>query len=109
MNEEGGFEFAVLTTGDGLPIASSPNHDLSEPTGALVAALQHISRDIQDQLELKGVDEVTIRDHDRLRLVCRSFQEGEDRLILAAFVPSGHHYRRVTNRAIKRIKVAIRS
>jgi predicted regulator of Ras-like GTPase activity (Roadblock/LC7/MglB family) len=104
MNEEGGFQRSVLATGEGLPIAAVPDSMESESTGALVAMLQQVSQDIQSQLDLKGVNEVTIRDDDRFRLVCRGIAYQGDTLILAALVPPDQYYRRVTNRAIRRIR-----
>ncbi|MBL7063182.1 MAG: hypothetical protein ISS49_03095 [Anaerolineae bacterium] len=50
------------------------------------------------------MDEVTIYDRDRVRLVCRYLTVGRERLILAALVPPGRCYRRVTNQAIRRIR-----
>lgn len=107
MNEEGGFEMSVLVTGEGLLVASSPNPGQGEATGALASLLHEVSHEVEDQLDLEGVDEVTIRDKNRFRLACRQFEQGSDDLILAALVPPGSSYRRVTNRAIARIKAEL--
>ncbi|MFO8035122.1 MAG: roadblock/LC7 domain-containing protein [Anaerolineales bacterium] len=104
MNEEGGFQQSVLVTGEGLPIAAAPDPVKGESVGALVALLHQVSRDIQTQLDLRGVNEVTILDDDRIRLVCRGIACQGDTLILAALVPPDQYYRRVTNRAIRRIR-----
>jgi len=104
MNQAGGFERAVLVTEEGLPVASAPDGKKSESTAALAAMLQHVSRNVEDQLTMEAVDEVTIRDEKHHRLVCRGIEHGDDLLILAVYVPSGSYYRRVTNRAIKRIQ-----
>lgn len=108
MNEEGGFQRSVLATGEGLPIAAAPNLGESESTGAMISMLQRVSQDIQEQLDFHGVDEVTIRDDQRNRLVCRGINVGQDSLILAAFVPPGQYYRRATNRAIKHIQQLVK-
>lgn len=107
MNQAGEFELAVLVTEEGLPVASAPDGKNSESTAALAAMLQQVSRDVQEQLNLKGVDEVTVRDGNRYRLVCRGIEHGGELLILAVYVPPGIYYRRVTNRAIKRIRAFI--
>lgn len=104
MNQAGGFELAVLVTEEGLPVASAPEDRNAESAAALAAVLQQVSRNVQDQLALKGVDEVTVRDQQRYRLVCRGIEHGEDLLILAVYVPPGHYYRQVTNTAIQRIR-----
>lgn len=104
MNKEGGFQRSVLATEEGLPIAAAPDTAEGESVGALVAMLQQVSREIQSQLDLKGVNEVTIRDDGRVRLVCRGIPFQGDTLILAALVPPDQYYRRVTNRAIRLIQ-----
>ncbi len=60
-----------------------------------------ISNRLIDELD---VDEVTICDHDRTRLVCRYLPVGERQLILAVKVPPGCSYRRITNQALRRIR-----
>ncbi len=104
MNEAGRFQVSVLTSMEGLPIATVPAGYDSDLTAAMVAVVQRASNDAQSQLGMADVDEVTIRDHDRIRLVCRYLVVGKEKLILAAIVPSGHPYRHVTNRAVRQIK-----
>jgi predicted regulator of Ras-like GTPase activity (Roadblock/LC7/MglB family) len=104
VNEAREFEAVVLASTDGLLIATVPTDYDSEVTAALVALLRKVSSDAQQQLGMAEVDEVTIRSRDRVRLVCRYFVVGEQGLILVAIVPPEHYYRRVTNRAIKRIR-----
>lgn len=104
MNAAGGFTVSVLTSTEGLPIATVPADYSSDLAAAMVALLQRASNDAQGQLGMAEVDEVTIRDRDRNRLVCRYFVVGRERLILAAMVPAGRSYRRATNRAVERIR-----
>lgn len=104
MNEAGRFQVSVLTSVEGLPIATVPTGYNSDLTAAMVALIQRVSNDAQSQLGMADVDEVTIRDHDRIRLVCRYLVVGRERLILAAMVPFGHPYRHVTNRAVRQIR-----
>jgi hypothetical protein len=55
---------------------------------------------------LDELDEVSIAQADKMRLICRHFSVGEERVILAAIAPPHQTYRRLTNRAIKRIRSA---
>ena len=103
MNTTGKFQVSVLTSVEGLPIATVPADYDSDLTAAMVALLQRVSNDARSQLKMAEVDEVTIRDRDHIRLVCRYLVIGRERLILAAMVPPGRPYRRVTNRAVRRI------
>ena len=104
LNEAGKFQATVLAAIDGLLIAALPSDYDTDAAAAMVALLQRVSNDAQSQLGMAGVDEVTIRDRDRIRLVCRYLVVGGERLILAMLVPPGHRYRRVTNRAIRQIR-----
>ena len=104
MNQAGRFQVSLLTSAEGLPIATVPATCDSDVAAAMVALIQRASYDAQSQLGMKDVDEVTIRDRDRIRLVCRYIAVGSERLILAAMVPPGHSYRRVTNLTVRRIR-----
>jgi predicted regulator of Ras-like GTPase activity (Roadblock/LC7/MglB family) len=108
MNEAGKFQAAVLTSGEGLPIITVPTNYDSHVAAAIVAMLRRISDRAENQLGMAEVDEVTIRGHDRVRLVCRYLPAGEEKLILAVIVPPGHSYRRVTNRAVRQITRLLR-
>jgi len=103
-NEAGGFQSCVLTSTEGLPIAAVPTGYNSDFMAAVVALIQRTSNDAQSQLGMADVDEVTIRDRDRVRLVCRHIVVGRDKLILAVMVPPGCTSRRATNWAVRMIK-----
>lgn len=104
MNKACEFKVSVLSSIEGLPIATVPANYSSDLLAAMVALLQKVSNDAQGQLRMAKVDEVIICDHDRVRLVCRYLTVGGEKLILAALVPPNRPYRRATNRAIRRIK-----
>ncbi len=104
MNEAAKFTASLLTSTEGLPIAAAPADYDSDVAAAMVALLQRVSHDAQNQLGMADMDEVTIRDLDYVCLVCRYLAVGEQRLILTATVPPGRPYRRATNRAIKQIR-----
>jgi predicted regulator of Ras-like GTPase activity (Roadblock/LC7/MglB family) len=103
MNQEGGFDRSVLATSEGLPIASCPMQPDHELASAMIAMLQQVGVETQDNLNLAAVDEVTIRTEDQMHLVCRRIQSGSDWICLCALVPAGAYYRRATNRAVRRI------
>ena len=107
MNLEGGFSRSVLSTSEGLPIASAPMRPDHELASAMIAMLQKVSVETQDHLELAPVDEVTIRTEERVHLVCRTIPSGEDWICLCALVPPGQFYRRATNKAVRRIREVI--
>lgn len=104
MNKAGGFQVSVLSSMEGLPIATVPASYSSDLLAAMVALLQKVSNDAQGQLGMAQVDEMIICDHDRVRLVCRYLTIGGEKLILAALVPPNRPYRQATNRAIRRIE-----
>jgi len=104
MHTTGKFQVSVLTSVEGLPIATFPADYDSDLTAAIVALLQRVSNDARSGLKMAEVDELTIRDRDHIRLVCRYLVIGRERLILAAIVPPGRPYRRVTNRAVRQIE-----
>jgi predicted regulator of Ras-like GTPase activity (Roadblock/LC7/MglB family) len=104
MSDQSGFKAVVLASEEGLPLATLPSMYDSDTTAAMVAMLEGVSREARNQLGLAEVDEVTICDLDRIRLVCRYLSINGEVLILAVMVPPREYYRRVTNRAIRRIK-----
>ena len=61
MNSDGGFIRSVLATSDGFSIASAPTNPDHELASAMIALLQQVSVETQDNLGLAPVDEVTIR------------------------------------------------
>lgn len=107
MNQAGGFTRSVLATSEGLPIASFPENPDMELASAMIALLQRVSAETQDHLGMEPVDEVVIRTKDQVHLVCRMINSGSDWLSLCAVVPPGRFYRRVTNRAVRKIRQVI--
>ena len=103
MNSDGGFIRSVLATSDGFSIASAPSNPDNELASAMIALLQQVSVETQDNLGLAPVDEVTIRTKEHSYLVCRTISSGDECLSLCALVPPGRAYRRATNRAVRKI------
>lgn len=108
MNDQGHFKAAVLASNDGLPIATAPSVYDADTAAAIVALLQRVSKEARDQLDMAEVDEVTIFDRDRIRLVCRYMAVDGEKLILAVMVPPNRYHRHVTNWAMREIKAAWR-
>lgn len=104
MNKAGGFRFSMLTSAEGLPIATVPADYESDLAAATVALLQRIIDDAQNKLRMGEIDEVSIRDRDQLRLVCRYVPTANESLILTTFAPASEYYRRATNQAIRKIQ-----
>jgi predicted regulator of Ras-like GTPase activity (Roadblock/LC7/MglB family) len=107
MNQEGGFARSVLATSEGLPIASAPMRPDHELASAMIAMLGQVSVETQDNLKLAPVDEVTIRTEEKVHLVCRTIPFGTDWICLCVLVPPDLVYRRVTNKAVRRIREII--
>lgn len=107
MNTEGGFIRSVLATAEGFSIASAPTTPDHELASAMIALLQQVSVETQDNLGLAPIDEVTIRTNDHSYLVCRTIPSGNENLSLCVIVPPGRAYRRVTNRAVGKIRQII--
>ncbi|NOQ40037.1 MAG: hypothetical protein GQ562_06925 [Anaerolineales bacterium] len=107
MNQEGGFSRSVLATSEGLPIASAPVNPDSELASAMVAMLQQAASETGDQFQLPPIDEFTIRTENKIHLICKMIKIDSDTMILGVIVPPGQLYRRVTNRAINRIRGAL--
>jgi predicted regulator of Ras-like GTPase activity (Roadblock/LC7/MglB family) len=110
INREGNFEASVLSTPDGLPIATAPAGYDSDVTAAMVALLQSVAQQTQDHVGMAPLDEVSVRASDQIRLVCRSFRVDDEDLILAVVVPREQRYhRQLTNRAIRELTLTWRA
>lgn len=104
MADRGQFLSAVLASAEGLPIAAASSHEDAEATSAMIAMLRRVSGEAKEQLALAEVDEVSIRDSERSRLVCRCLTVSGEHLLLAVRVRPRGCYRRETNWAIRQIE-----
>ncbi len=105
MNLEGNFPMAVLADRDGFPIAAAGTGQDTDRQSAIVALVQRTVSQAQDQLGMAETDEFTLFDANGLRLVCRPFWAGGQKMILAILVPDKDRpYRRATTRAIRVIQ-----
>jgi predicted regulator of Ras-like GTPase activity (Roadblock/LC7/MglB family) len=106
MNQQGGFSITVLTDENGFPIASSDEMDeSSEVQAAVVAQIQKVIVKVQNHLDMAEPEELSLNDVNGRKLVCRSFQAGESRVILAVLIPSRDKtYRRLMNQAVRSVQ-----
>ncbi len=110
MNEAGGFSIAVLTDRHGFPLASAARQGNDPDTqSAVVALIQKTAAQATNQLGIGQANEITLFDDQGHRLVCRPFDANGHQLILAVRIDDRHRaYRRLTNRAIRKISQAWR-
>jgi predicted regulator of Ras-like GTPase activity (Roadblock/LC7/MglB family) len=106
LNQRGGFLFSVLTDQAGFPVAYASAPSMEPEIQAAVAALINKVAGQTHKVDIGEVDEISVFDSERRRLVCRTFQTGSHRLILAVMVEENNPYRRLTNSAIRAIREA---
>lgn len=104
MNEAGHFKASVLVSTEGLPLSSVSSPFDTESIAAMVAMVENTIQQAREQIGLDELDEVSLVQGDKMRLICRYFVAGDEALILAVIAPPYQAYRRLTNRAIKQIK-----
>ncbi len=104
MNEEGRFKASVLVSGEGLPVAVVASPFDNDTIAAMVALVKNTIQQAREQIGLDEIDEVSIVQGDKMRLICRYLVAGDEELILAVIAPPHQTYRRLTNRALRQIK-----
>ena len=105
MKELGHFKASLLVDMEGLTLSSISSPFDNETIAAMVALVKNSIRQAREQIGLDDVDEVSVVQGDKMRLVCRYFVAGGEELILAAIAPPHQTYRQLTNRAIRQVKV----
>ncbi len=104
LNRDGQFMASLVADVQGLPVAAMDSEYNTERIAALSALVQDVSHRAESQLGFKKMDEVSLVDDDKVRLVCRYFQVGDQIYILSCVVPAYQTYRRLTNTAIREIR-----
>jgi hypothetical protein len=107
LNKEGNFMASLVADVQGLPIAAVDSEYSTERIAALSALVQDASLRAETQLGFKKMDEVSLVDDDKVRLVCRYFEVGDNTFVLSCVVPAYQAYRRLTNTAIKEISTVM--
>lgn len=104
LNIEGQFLASLVADVQGLPIAAVDSEYNTEMIAALSALVRDVSHRAETQLKFKKMDEVSLVDDDKVRLVCRYFQVGDQTYVLSCVVPADKTYRRLTNTALRAIE-----
>jgi predicted regulator of Ras-like GTPase activity (Roadblock/LC7/MglB family) len=104
INQEGNFKASIVSTLDGFSIASVSSQFDDVVLSAISTIFQEASKRAEDYIGFKRMDEVSLVDDDKVRMVCREFRVGQLQLILTVVVPPYQTYRRLTNIAIREIE-----
>lgn len=104
MSEQGRFKASVLVTVDGLPVAVVASPFDNETIAAMVALVKNTIQQAREHIGMDEIDEVSIVQGDKMRLICRYLVIGDEELILSVIAPPHQTYRRLTNRALREIK-----
>lgn len=104
LNREGQFLASLVADVQGLPIAAVDSQYNTEMIAALSALVRDVSHRAETQLGFKKMDEVSLVDDDKVRLVCRYFTVGDSMYILSCVIPAQQTYRRLTSTALREIE-----
>jgi predicted regulator of Ras-like GTPase activity (Roadblock/LC7/MglB family) len=104
MNDAGGFLVTVLTDAEGLVLASAPSPGWDADKQAAVVALIQRTASQTQIVSLGTMDEITIRDVNGRRLICRPFEVDGHVLLLSVLAEEGKPYRRLTNAAVRGVR-----
>jgi predicted regulator of Ras-like GTPase activity (Roadblock/LC7/MglB family) len=105
MNEQGHFKASVLVSMEGLPLSAASSPFDAEMLAAMVTLVKNTVEQARENIGLDELDEVSVVQGDKMRLICRYFSVGEEDVILAVIAPPYQTYRRLTNLAIRRISL----
>ncbi|MCK4763538.1 MAG: roadblock/LC7 domain-containing protein [Candidatus Aminicenantes bacterium] len=103
INKEGGFRASIISDLDGLSLASVASEFDDRRISAISAIVQDVSEKAEKHFDFKRMDEVSLVDDGKFRLVFRQFEVGGQQFILTAAVPPHTAYRKLTNAALKEI------
>ena len=104
LNSKGQFLASLVADEQGLTVAAVDSEYNTETIAALSALVSDVSRRAENQLGFKKMDEVSLVDDDKIRLVSRYFNVGDQIYILSCVVPAYQTYRRLTNTAIRKLE-----
>ncbi len=104
INEEGDFKASILSTVEGFSISAVSSQFDDVVISAISSIVQEVSRKAERYIGFKRMDEVSLVDDDKFRLVCREFPIDDSQFILTVVVPPYKTYRRLTNVAIREIE-----
>jgi hypothetical protein len=104
ISREGEFIAAVISTLDGFALASVSSQFDDLTLSVISTIVQEASKKAEKYIGFKRMDEVSLVDDDKVRLVCREFTVDDLQFILTSVIPPNKTYRRLTNIAIKEIE-----
>lgn len=104
ITEEGNFKASILSTDEGFSISAVSSQFDDVVISAISSIVQEVSRKAERYIGFKRMDEVSLVDDDKFRLVCREFPVDDSQFILTVVVPPYQTYRRLTNVAIRDIE-----
>jgi predicted regulator of Ras-like GTPase activity (Roadblock/LC7/MglB family) len=105
LKDQGDLMASMLVSAEGLAIASVSAPFDTDTMAAMAALIKNVVRQARTQMGLARVDEVSIVDSDKIRLTCRYFVVDGEELILAIVAPPYQAHRRLTNQAIREIRL----
>jgi hypothetical protein len=104
VNATGGYPLSLVCTDQGLLVASTGDHLSSEQLAGLTSLFDDIVVRAQRDLEVHRVDEVTLLDPGRGRLIIRPVPlGGAPRFFLVLQAPTQATWRRNTNRLTREL------
>ena len=104
MNQTAGFPLSLVCTESGLLIACDGELHRSEIAAALTSLFADIAARAAAHLDLPQIDELTLSDPVRGRIVVRPLDlRGHPRLFLVVQVPRGRTWRRSTTLIARRL------
>lgn len=108
-NAQGSFPLSLVSTHQGLLVASAGEPLLQTHIAALTALFDDVVRRSVRDLSLADIDELTIRDGQLGRLVVRPLDTESSRMFLVVRVPRTRPWRRVTNQLVRDIQARFAS
>ncbi len=103
INKDGDFKTSIISDIDGLSLASATSDFDDQRIAAIAGIVQEVSAKAEKYIGFKKMDEVSMVDDDKFRLVCREFEVQGRHLILTVMVPPYKTYRKLTNSALREI------
>ena len=104
INREGEFRASILSTLDGFSISAVSSQFDDVVISAISSIVQDASKRAERYMGFKRMDEVSLVDDDKFRLVCREFEVDGSQFVLTVVVPPYKTYRKLTNDAIRNIE-----
>lgn len=104
-NRAGGYHGSLICTDQGLLIASDGDVGSDEVLAGFASLFDEVAYRAKRDLDLSALDEITVLDGKRGRLVCRPLRSaGDTRLMLVVSMPADASWRRNTTQLVRRLE-----